>query len=469
MSRFNSTHPVWTGLALTLAFAVAGCGQQPVSQSQFTTDAPEAVSVHETAPTGPLSTNEFDSTVINTAGELPARGTQPSIAPPTTAENTEAAEDLDLTEKSEAVPEPQPGSPEYMLRQLALLKAAPAHLVRQPIKGQPGKFEELELTPEQAAKEQLRRWHSMVELAMQVIAATKDNPQLEQLFNNGVYYLSDSRKQLAMHGDADQAQLLSDDAEALYRRDKSSFAAIESFLRVVQLTQAQAEQAGRQDPRCAATFAKQARLFAENFPQETNRAAMNLMAAGRLCEQVGLIADATSCYSTIEERYPNSPFQETTEGVLRRLRLQGKKLTEFAGSTVDGGYISIDQYSGHPVLIVFWASNSQTFLNDLPLIQSAATKFGPRGLMIIGVNLDKEQSAVDRFIEQHSLAWHNIFFSEPSSRGVRNPIARHYGVTSVPTYWLVNSSGVVTAAPLELKQLEAQLSKPAVKPVSQSR
>ena len=468
-----STSKFQSGFALCLAFVAAGCGQQPTSQTQFSADeshAPAIVGAEE-APTGPLSTNEFDSGVTTTAGELPSLAPKSKVAArPATQANTEAEEDaLEAAETIEEAPEPEPGSPEFKLRQLAQLKAAPFNLVRQPIKGKPGEFEDVKLTPEQASQEQLRRWNSMVDLAMQVISATKDDPQQEQLFNNGVYYLTEARKQLALRGEPDQAQLLSEVAEALYKRDKSSFAAVESALRVVQLTQAQAEQAGRKDPRFASTFGKQSRLFASKFPQETNRAAMNLMAAGRLCEQVGLIEDAKSCYTTIEQRYPDSPFQETTAGVLRRLSLQGEKLTEFAGSTVEGGYISIDQFAGHPVLIVFWSSNSQTFLADLPMIQAAASKYGPKGLMVIGVNLDKEQSAVDRFVEQHSLAWHNIFFSEANSRGVRNPIARHYGVTSVPTYWLVNASGVVTAAPLDLKQLDVMLSKTPVKAVSNTK
>lgn len=464
----------WSRLAVAIAFTAVGCGQQSTPQSQFTGDATaEVVASPESAPTGPLSTNEFDGGVITTAGELPALAPQAkSGLRPAAPANTESEEDLleaaEMAEEelAEDVPEPEPGSPESKLRLLAHLKSAPFDLVRQPVKGKPGQFEDVKLSPEQAAKEQLRRWTQMVDLAMQVIAATKNAPQSEQLFNNGVYYLTETRKQLALHGEPDQAQLLAEDAEALYRRDKTSFAAIESSLKVVQLTQGLAEQAGRQDPRRTATFAKQARLFAEKFPQDTNRAAMNLVAAGRLCEQVGLIEDAKLCFTTIQERYPDSPFQDTTAGVLRRLRLPGEKLTEFAGSTVEGGYISIDQFVGHPVLIVFWASNSQTFVNDLPTVQAAVTKHAPRGLMVIGVNLDKEQSAVDRFVEQHSLAWHNIFFSEPQSRGVRNPIARHYGVTSVPTYWLVNANGIVTAAPLDVKQLEALLSKLPAKTAS---
>ncbi len=475
MRSIHFTHTFCSRLVLATAFAVAGCGQQPISQSQFSADAEAAADAAvapttDEAPTGPLSTNEYDSGVTTTAGELPAATpkTKPGTHPEVTA-SSKAEEGLDADEVTEAVGPPQPGTPEYMLHQLAKLKSAPFHLVRQPVKGKPGEFEDVKLTPEQASTEQLRRWTKMIDLAIQVIALTKDDPKQEQLFNNGVYYLAETRKQLALRGDPDQAQLLSEDAEALYRRDKTSFAAIESSLKVVQLTQAQAEQAGRQDPRRATTFAKQSRLFAEKFPQETNRAAMNLVAAGRLCEQVGLIEDAELCFTTIAERYPDSPFQETTVGVLRRLRLQGEKLTEFAGSTVEGGYISIDQFVGHPVLIVFWASNSQTFITDLPLLHAAVTKHGPSGLMVIGVNLDREQSAVDRFVDQHSLAWNNIFFSEANSRGVRNPIARHYGVTSVPTYWLVNASGVVTAAPLDLKQLDALLSKSAVKSASVTR
>lgn len=477
MQYVGNNHSFLTGLALLACVAAAGCGQSSTPQSQFVSDEGDATTVAESAATGPLSTNEIDGSVVTTAGELPTLTPKtPKAAPSANPLSEEAKEDLEaeLADGEESAEEeekePEPGTPEYKLREMALLKAAPAHLIREPIAGKPGEFKEVKLSPEEAVKEQLRRWHSIVDLAMEVIAETKDNQEQAQLFNNAVYYLTEARKQLAIRGETNQAQLLSDNAEALYRRDKSSFAAVESALRVVQLTQALAEQSGRQDPKKAATFAKQSRLFAEKFPQETNRAAMNLMAAGRLCEQVGLTEDATSCYTAIEEKFPDSPFQETTEGILRRLRLQGEKLTEFAGSTIDGGYISIDQFAGHPVLVVFWASNSQTFQNDLPQLQAIAQKYEQRGLMVVGVNLDKDQATVDRFMEKNSISWHTIFFSDAESRGVHNPIARHYGVTTVPQYWLVNANGVVTAAPLDLKQADTLLGgKPAVKPASSSK
>lgn len=451
--------------------------QAPPAGEQLTEEdllADEAIEPPETVH--PLAENELDAGVVTTAGEVTARPvkTRSTVAGSalsatrTSLDDEEMEEGLDDTDSDEALaemdgPDLKEGTPEYMLQQIALLKASPANLIRQPIPGKPGKFESIQLTPEQTSQEQLRRLHATVDLAMQVITMTKDHPRQEQLFNNAVHYLGDARKQLALAGEPDQAQLLSEDADALFKRDKTSFAAVQSALKLVQLAQAQAETYGRQDTRWGAAFAKQARLFAGNFPQETNLAAMNLIAAGRITEQLGLMEDSLTCYAMVEERFPNTPFADTTASVLRRLRLQGQKLTEFAGSTLEGGYISIDQFAGHPVLIAFWSANSQKFQSDLPLIEAALTKHGSRGLMVVGVNLDKNQATVDQFVEQHNLAWQNIFFSAAESRGVQNPIARHYGVTSVPVYWMVDARGTVVAAPFDIQQLDAVLSKTPTK------
>ncbi len=462
---------------LGLVGALTGCqqGAAPVAETSNESEYPAIEQAGSYAAANPLAENEFDPRVTPTAGEAPARAvkgrsTGAQVRPATGSQEADAEREEGLDDpqtESELAgadgPAPKPGTPEALLHQIAVLKATPPNAIRQPVKDQPGKFELVKLTPEQIAPEQLRRLHTAVDLAMQVISKTKDQPKLEQLFNNAVHYLGDARKQLALAGEPDQAQLLSEDAEALFKRDKTSFAAVQSSLKVVQLAQAQAETHGKQDPRWGTAFATQARLFAEKFPQETNLAAMNLITAGRVCEQLSLTEDALHCYTTVEERYPETPFAETTAGVLRRMRLTGQKLDEFAGSTLEGGFISIDQFVGHPVLIAFWSAHSQTFQNDLPVIEAALAKHGSRGLMVVGVNLDKDQAAVDRFVEQHAMTWQNIFFSATGSRGTQNPIARHYGVTAVPVYWLVDARGTVVAAPFEIQKLDAVLSKTPMK------
>jgi peroxiredoxin len=392
----------------------------------------------------------------------PAMQTQSSAAAPETAPPMTAAppaapvvsEDDAAAASPEplALPEPEKGSPEWMIREIARLRAAPLDAVRQPISGQRGQFEEIKLTPAQVEQEKNRRNEQVVDLAMQTIAKTHQDKSKEQIFNNAVHYLTDARMQLALSGQEDQSQLLSENVEALFKRDATSFAAVDAASQLLQLTQSQAQRHVGQDPQWAQAYARQARLFAEKFPQESSRAAVNLIAAGKLCEQAGDDAEALACLTVIEQKFPETPFSDQAAGALRRLRLPGQPLTDFGGSTHDGGFISIDQFKGKAVLIVFWASNSAQFRTDLPAIQQALKQY-EQSLAAVGVNLDKDERAVDRFLEETGISWKHIFYSDAEKRGARNLVARHYGVSNVPQYWLVDAQGVVRSIHVDVNRL----------------
>lgn len=348
---------------------------------------------------------------------------------------------------------PEKGTAEWLILEIARLRTAPVDVVREPIPGQPGEFEEVKLTAEQAAEERTRRQEQIIELAMQAIAKTHQDPDREQIFNNAVHYLTDARLQLALAGDDDQLQMLTENAEALFARDPTSFAAVEAASRLLQLTQTQAQRHGADDARWIDAFARQARLFAEKFPQETSRAAVHLMSAGRLCEQFGRVEEARTCYGMITDKFEETPFADQVSASLRRLQLPGQILTEFGGSTHDGGFTSIDQYRGKSLLIVFWASNSAKFRADLPAIKQTLSKY-PERLSVVGVNLDKDEIAVDRFLEETGIGWKHIFYSDPELRGLRNLVARHYGVHSIPQYWLVDPAGKVLSVNVDPAQLD---------------
>jgi hypothetical protein len=288
---------------------------------------------------------------------------------------------------------------------------------------------------------------------MQAIAKTHQDSSREQLFNSAVHYLADARMQLALAGDEHQLKLMVENADALFERDPTSFAAVEAAGRLLQLTQIQAQHAEDRDGRWSQAFARQSQLFANRFPQETSRAAVNLIAAARMCEQFRQPADALACYTVIDQRYPGTPFSEQVAGPLRRLRLPGAPLQEFGGSTHDGGFLSMEQLHGKPLLIVFWASNSAKFQADLPTMQSALARHVGR-VNAVGVNFDRDESAIDAFLERTGLDWKQIFYSDPEKRGVYNPIARYYGVMSLPQYWLVDREGIVRSVDLQVAELD---------------
>ena len=342
---------VWSilGTALWL-LPLGGCGSGGA--------AAPAVSAVET---------EFNASASVTAGGECQRSAVPATSDVGPADHDrESDEDLaeevdDPSEEPLVIAELEQGSPEWIIREIARLRATPPDVVRQPVAGQPAQVEQFRLPDEQVETEQRRRAEQTIQLATEAIAKTHRNKESEQLFNHAVHYLTEARAELALAGYAEQSQLLSDDAEALYQRDATSFAAMTAALKLVQLTQLQAQQSGDDDPQWVQAFARQARLFAEKFPQETHRAALNLMAAGRMCDEMNLHQDALACLEVVEQKFPETPFAEHVAGMLRRLRLPGERLVEFGGSTFDGGFVNLDQFRGGPVVIVFWASNSAKF------------------------------------------------------------------------------------------------------------
>jgi hypothetical protein len=250
-----------------------------------------------------------------------------------------------------------------------------------------------------------------------------------------------------MAGDAQQGGGGGGGGDALHKRDATSFAAIESGYGTVQLAQSLA-QLNPDNPQLALTYSRRARLFAERFPQETSRAAVALATASRQCDHLGQFEEAKLGYTLLATRYAGTPFAEQATGPLRRLDLVGKVLEEFGGETHDGGQITLPQYRGHAVLIAFWSSAS-VFPDQLPELEKAAAAIGDDKLAVVGVCLDQETPAMEQTLEIGGLGWKHIFHHDPNLRGLANPVARYYGVTKVPSYWLVDAQGVVRSIDLD--------------------
>ncbi len=123
----------------------------------------------------------------------------------------------------------------------------------------------------------------------------------------------------------------------------------------------------------------------------------------------------------LEKDYRNTPFAEQAAGAIRRYRLVGQPLGEFGGATIDGGFVSADEFRGRPLLIVFWSAESPTFRTELSRLKAYLDRNSSRNLAVLGVNMDVEESLVDQFLEESALPWRTIFFSSLDQRGIRNP------------------------------------------------
>jgi thiol-disulfide isomerase/thioredoxin len=155
------------------------------------------------------------------------------------------------------------------------------------------------------------------------------------------------------------------------------------------------------------------------------------------------------------ESYPGTNAARKAAGSLRRLDLEGKALA-IKGTGLQGDTIDSTLYRGKTVLVLFWASWATPVKAELPGLIKAYEKYHGRGLEVIGVNLDNERADVDAFLKATPTDWPQVF----EGGGMETRLGIEYGITSVPTMFLVDAQGKVINRNLRTSaEVERQLEK----------
>ncbi|WP_237226897.1 TlpA family protein disulfide reductase [Rubinisphaera sp. JC750] len=445
-SSFNTTFPRvgLVALALSLTGAPIGCGTQPAAEPQTKLDAP----AEQPAEPHPLAGTDVDPEVgdadESSMAEQPILNVRPASRtsmrndPPGLA----SIDRLNHLQNMQSASGAQSGSPEWDIQQIAALLAETKQKQAQAGNDQ----SKLQLTDEQNRR--------IVALATHAIAQTHDRAEKELVFVAAVHSLMDARLSLALSGDQESIDAIYRDAATLAEEHPDTDVASTAAGAIVRLTRGMAEQGDRESP-WVSEYVRQAKLFAANFPSEEARAIVQLTAAAELCERYQLILPAIECFTLIEQKFPNSPFTDRATASLRRLNLVGKTL-QLEGPTLNGEQFSIESLRGKPVLIAFWSSRSTAFAEDLPLLNELRDR---SGCELVGINMDTHTPTVEEFVATHNLPGQHIFYTDASSQGASQPIARQFGIHTVPTYWLVDKDGKVLSTNVNRPQLQKLIQK----------
>ncbi len=160
-------------------------------------------------------------------------------------------------------------------------------------------------------------------------------------------------------------------------------------------------------------------------------------------------------YARLVKDYATSEASKKAAGALKRMDLVGKVFVA-KGSGLAGETIDSVQARGKTLLVVFWATWASPVRADLPELIKVYQKYHPRGLEVIGVNLDNDRAEVDRFLKESKIPWAQIF----EGGGMESRLATEFGIFSLPTMFLVDGEGkVVTTAPRTAAELDRQLEK----------
>jgi len=112
--------------------------------------------------------------------------------------------------------------------------------------------------------------------------------------------------------------------------------------------------------------------------------------------------------------------------------------------TMEGTNVSIDQYKGKVVLVNFWATWCAPCRTEIPLLIEFNEKYGPKGLVILGIAMDDEgNKVVQPYVQnQHSdVNGHSETMSYQILLGSSKIAEKFGGILGMPTSMLYSRDG----------------------------
>ena len=144
-----------------------------------------------------------------------------------------------------------------------------------------------------------------------------------------------------------------------------------------------------------------------------------------------------------EEFQEINPYPEYTEAVqaalAEALKLQpGQPAPDFTLHDLDGQPVSLSQFKGQVVLIDFWASWCGPCIGNLPDLRKIKEKTADRPVTFLNVSLDADEADWREAVAEHEIKGVHV-----RAAGWGEDVAKSYQVNSLPSYYLVDSQGLI--------------------------
>ena len=147
----------------------------------------------------------------------------------------------------------------------------------------------------------------------------------------------------------------------------------------------------------------------------------------------------------------NSPQKQALQKELKLILdlAIGKTAPDFTAKTLRGKKIQLSKVEAGNTLLVFWASWCPHCTASLPKLKKYYDPAHPEKLQIIAISVDDSKKPVEKEIKKEGYSWINI----AEQKGWESPIAEKYGVSSTPSYFLLDKDKKIIAKPSGMSEL----------------
>ena len=92
------------------------------------------------------------------------------------------------------------------------------------------------------------------------------------------------------------------------------------------------------------------------------------------------------------------------------------------------------RYRGQVVVVDFWASWCKPCRQSIPWLNELRTRYGPQGLVIVGVNVDANRADAEKFQREVPIGFEVLY--DPEGK-----LAEQFGLKGMPTSFVFDRGG----------------------------
>ncbi len=191
-------------------------------------------------------------------------------------------------------------------------------------------------------------------------------------------------------------------------------------------------------------------LLAQNT--KTNDARLSiLIEKGKLYLTLDDPINAYKVFKQVNNEYPDIALNGATTEFLAGLKQEadskqirdtltpGATFPDFAEKDLQDKNLSLSNYKGKVILVDFWATWCPPCVASVPEIQKVYNKYHDKGFEVVGISLDLDKDALEKFVKQRKLPWPQHF----DGNRFDGPMALKYGVNVAPTTYLIGRDGKI--------------------------
>jgi len=163
------------------------------------------------------------------------------------------------------------------------------------------------------------------------------------------------------------------------------------------------------------------------------------------------LAWVQSKWEEFQRLNPHPEYTEAVQAVLdKALKLQpGQPAPDFTLYALDGQSVSLSQFKGQVVLLDFWASWCGPCIGDLPALRVIKEQTAALPVVFVNLSLDEDEAAWREAVDKHEIKGVHV-----RADGWGADVAKSYQVISLPSYYLVDSQGLIVKS-LEIRDTDA--------------